>query len=60
MIFVNINKMHYTFINDLVLFQLNRLQTENDSLVNKHSKYSEQLQEETINLPNTVEVSVDI
>lgn len=36
--------------------QLNRLQEENDSLVGKHSKHSQQLQEESINLPNNLEV----
>ena len=37
-------------------FQLTRLQKENDSLIGKHSKYAEQLQNEDINLPNNMEV----
>jgi len=36
--------------------QLSHLQEENDSLVGKHSKHSQQLQEESINLPNNLEV----
>ena len=42
------------------VFQLTRLQEENDSLVGKHSKHSQQLQDEHIDLPNTVEVSLRI
>ena len=43
----------------LMLFlylQLTRLQKENDSLIGKHSKYAEQLQNEDINLPSSMEV----
>lgn len=32
-----------------------RLQKENENLVGKHSKHSQQLQSESINMPNTVE-----
>ena len=39
------------------IFQLSRLQKENDSLVGKHSKYAQQLQNEDINLPDKMEVS---
>ncbi|GAB1603833.1 GTPase-binding effector 1-like isoform X2 [Argonauta hians] len=35
--------------------ELNRLSQENDSLVGKHSKHSQQLQNEDINLPNNLE-----
>ncbi|KAK2142195.1 hypothetical protein LSH36_986g00042 [Paralvinella palmiformis] len=35
--------------------ELSHLQEENDSLVGKHSKHSQQLQEESINLPNNLE-----
>lgn len=35
--------------------QLTKLQEENDSLVGKHSKHAQQLQEENIDLPNDVE-----
>lgn len=36
--------------------QLIKLQEENDSLVDKHSKTAQQLQNEDINLPNNLEV----
>jgi len=36
--------------------QLRRLQDENNSLVGKHSKRSQEMQDEAIDLPNTVEV----
>lgn len=41
----------------LIKFYLNscRLQMENKNLVGKHSKHSQQLQSESINMPNTVE-----
>jgi len=39
-----------------VLVQLKRLQDENNSLVGKHSKRSQEMQDEAIDLPNTVEV----
>lgn len=35
--------------------ELNRLQTENDSLIGKHSKTAQQLQNEDINLPSSLE-----
>lgn len=38
-----------------VQIELTRLQKENDSLIGKHSKYAEQLQNEDINLPNNME-----
>lgn len=38
-----------------VQLELTRLQKENDSLIGKHSKYAEQLQNEDINLPNNME-----
>ena len=38
--------------------QLTKLQDENDKLVGKHSKTAQQLQNEDINLPNNLEVSV--
>ena len=37
--------------------QLTRLQDENHSLVGKHSKHSQELQDKAIDLPNTTEVS---
>jgi len=36
--------------------QLTRLQDENNSLVGKHSKHSQEMQDEAIDLPSTVEV----
>ena len=39
----------------IFLLQLTKLQEENDSLVGIHSRTSQQMQEESINLPNTVE-----
>ena len=42
------------------IFQLVRLQEENDSLVNKHSKNAQQMQNEDINLPNNLEVISNI
>ena len=44
--------------NDVFCLQLIRLQEENDSLVNKHSKNAQQMQNEDINLPNNLEVLV--
>ena len=41
---------------DVFCLQLVRLQEENDSLVNKHSKNAQQMQNEDINLPNNLEV----
>ena len=38
--------------------QLTKLQDENDNLVGKHSKTAQQLQNEDINLPNNLEVSL--
>lgn len=38
-----------------VQLTLTKLQEENDSLVGKHSKHSQELQEESIDLPNTLE-----
>lgn len=38
-----------------VQVELNRLTQENDTLVGKHSKHSQQLQNEDINLPNNLE-----
>ncbi|XP_063396040.1 rab GTPase-binding effector protein 1-like isoform X2 [Mytilus trossulus] len=35
--------------------ELTRLQKENDTLIGKHSKYAQQLQNEDINLPNNIE-----
>ena len=39
-----------------VCLQLTRLQDENYSLVGKHAKHSQEMQDETIDLPNTTEV----
>jgi len=36
--------------------QLIRLQDENNSLIGKHARHSQEMQDETIDLPNTVEV----
>ena len=38
--------------------ELNRLQSENDSLVEKHARKAQEMQEEVINLPNNLEVAV--
>ena len=43
-----------------VQIELTRLQKENDSLIGKHSKYAEQLQNEDINLPNNMEQTGDM
>ena len=40
------------------LFQLTRLQIENDSLVGKHSKLAQEMQDENINLPDNMEVNI--
>ena len=40
----------------MCLSQLLKLEEENDNLVGKHSKHSQQMQEETINLPDNMEV----
>ena len=40
----------------VVYDQLAKLQSDNDSLMGKHSKFAEQLQNEDINLPNNTEV----
>ena len=40
----------------IAYFQLTKLQEENDSLIGKHSKNAQQLQNEDINLPNNLEV----
>lgn len=40
------------------MFQLTRLQDENESLIGKYSKNAQELQDEAIDLPNTVEVRI--
>ena len=44
----------------LMDLQLTRLQEENNSLVGKHSKRSQEMQDEAIDLPNTVEVLTSV
>jgi len=43
---------------DVCWYKLTRLQEENNVLVGKHAKRSQEMQDEAIDLPNTVEVSV--
>ena len=40
----------------LCICQLMRLQEENDTLIGKHSTHSQLMQEESIDLPNNIEV----
>ncbi|XP_076036235.1 rab GTPase-binding effector protein 1-like isoform X3 [Oratosquilla oratoria] len=46
---------HLTHHRELVQKELTRLQKENDSLMGKHSKHSQEMQNEIINLPNNME-----
>lgn len=41
----------------IILLQLKQLQTENENLMGIHSKHSQEMQEECIDLPNNLDAS---